>query len=198
MTIAQIVERFSVDGLHKKAAVFDYAKLEWMNGQHLAASPIEDIEAIVYPAFERAGLTTVGELHAQRDWYRGLLELLRVRARTVDEIVPMAVPYFRDDVEYDPSAVAKQWKDPVATSAILLAVRDTLHTFASWDVGTMETGLRELADKIGTTSGKIFQPLRVALTGQVASPGIFDVLLYVGRERAIARLTAAVAFLGKR
>jgi glutamyl-tRNA synthetase len=197
MTIATLIERFSVEGLHKKAAVFDHAKLEWMNGQHLAQSPIEEIEAFVWPAFERAGYITVADINDKREWYRGLLELLRVRARTIDEIVALASPYFQQLVEYDAAVVAKPWKDAAASRDVLTAVLATLEALDDWNVAAMEESLRKLAEQMGVGSGKIFQPLRVALTGQTASPGIFDVLLYVGRERSIARIHAAIAYLNK-
>ena len=195
MSLPQLIEKFNVNGLQKKAAVFDHAKLEWMNGQHLAHNPIAEIEAQIWPAFERAGLATVAELHAKPEWYRALLELLRVRARTIDEIVKLATPYFQDTVEYDAESMAKQWKDRTASRDILNAVHAKLSTLTEWTLQSTEESLRELATELGVGNGKIFQPLRVALTGQAASPGIFEVLLYVGRERSLQRLQTAVAML---
>lgn len=195
MTLAQLVERFSVRGLLKKAAVFDHTKLEWMNGQYLAQSSLDEIEPYVWPAFERAGLITVADINARREWYRGLLELLRVRARTIDEIVTLATPYFSDVVTYDADAVSKQWRDPVASGNILSPVKARLETVTDWTLANTEGALRALATELGISNGKIYQPLRVALTGQTASPGIFDVLLYVGRDRSLARLDAAIRYL---
>ena len=195
MTLPQLIEKFSVNGLLKKAAVFDHAKLEWMNGQYLAHNPIAEIEAQVWPAFERAGLATVAQLHEQGEWYRALLELLRLRARTLDELVKIAKPYFQDAVEYDEEAVAKQWKDRAASKSILSAVHTRLSTLGEWTAASTEESLRALSTELGIGTGKIFQPLRVALTGQAASPGIFDVLLYVGRERSLNRLITAITLL---
>ncbi|MEP6836040.1 MAG: glutamate--tRNA ligase, partial [Gemmatimonas sp.] len=195
MTLPQLIEKFNVNGLQKKAAVFDHAKLEWMNGQHLAHNPIAEIEAQVWPAFERGGLATVAELTAKAEWYRALLELLRVRARTIDEIVKLAAPYFRDTLEYDADSMAKQWKDRTASRDILSAVHAKLSTLNDWTLQSTEENLRALAAELGVGNGKIFQPLRVALTGQAASPGIFEVLLYVGRERSLQRLATAVQML---
>lgn len=195
MTVPQLIERFSVHGLHAKAAVFDTKKLEWMNGQHLAQIPITELATIIAPLIERAGLGTVPDLQARHAWFCGVLELLRIRARLTDEIVELARPFFVESVEYDPEAVSKQWRDAAATSDILEATRERLASLTDWEPSAMEEALRKLAEERGISGGKIFQPLRVALTGLTVSPGIFDVLLYVGRERSVARIAEAVAYL---
>jgi glutamyl-tRNA synthetase len=195
MSMTDLIARFDVAGLHKKAAVFDPKKLEWMNGQHLALIPIDELATVVAPLIERAGLATVADLTARHAWFCGVLELLRIRARLTDEIVAQARPFFVDAVEYDPDAVTKQWRDAATTSDILEATHDRLASLDVWEPAAMEEGLRKLAEERGISGGKIFQPLRVALTGLTVSPGIFDVLLYVGRERSLARIGAAVSYL---
>jgi glutamyl-tRNA synthetase len=195
MTREEMLRRFSLDGLQKKAAIFDPQKLEWMNGQHLSMLPLDEVLPHVYPAFARHGVATREELEARAEWFRGLVDLLRVRARTVDDIARQAVPYFRDDIEYDPDAVSKQWRDATATAEILAATRERLASLPVWEPTAMEAALRALAEELGISGGKIFQPLRVALTGLTVSPGIFDVLLYIGRDRSLARLDAAVRWL---
>ena len=195
MTLPQMVELFSTDGLQRKAAIFDPKKLEWMNGQHLSMVPLEELAPRVARALEAAGLATVAELERRHAWYFALLDLLRVRARTIDDVVRQAAPYLRDEIEYDPDAVAKQWKDAPATADLLAATRDRLAELAEWAPGPMEEALRALADSRGIGGGKLFQPLRVALTGLTVSPGIFDVLVALGRDRSLARLDAAVSKL---
>jgi glutamyl-tRNA synthetase len=196
MTVPQMVELFSADGLSKKAAIFDTKKLEWMNGQHLSMTPATELAPRVAQLVVEAGLAGEADLTARRAWFLELIELLKVRARTIDDIVRQATPYFRHDVEYDPDAVAKQWKDRGATRATLQATRDTLAAQSEWAVEPLEAALRGLAEQRGVSTGKIFQPLRVALTGLTASPGIFDVLAVLGRDRSLDRLDAAVRWLG--
>jgi len=197
MTLGQMVELFDTDGLQKKAAIFDPKKLEWMNGQHLNLIASAELVARVAPALEAAGLVTQEELARRNDWFVALLDLLKVRARTIDDIVRQAVPYFRDTITYDADAVAKQWKDRAATADMLTRIRQALEGTTPWDLGTLEESLRVLAEQLGfgEKAGKLFQPLRVALTGLAASPGIFEVLLILGRERALARIDDAVRYL---
>jgi glutamyl-tRNA synthetase len=101
----------------------------------------------------------------------------------------------RDEVTYDADAVAKQWRDRPATAEILTAVRDSLAGLATWAPEAMEQALRSLAETRGVAAGKVFQPLRVALTGLSVSPGIFDVLALLGRERSLQRIKQALVRL---
>jgi glutamyl-tRNA synthetase len=191
-----MTELFSVDGLQKKAAIFDTKKLEWMNGQHLSMIPLDELEPRVTPAIVAARLATEQELVARRDWYLKLLDLLRVRSRTIDDIIRQAKPYFLEEIEYDPVAVAKNWKDPAEAADLLRAIRDALVKAPEWNTEPLETALRSLAESRGISTGKVFQPLRVALTGLQVSPGIFEILLQMGRELSLKRIDKALSALG--
>jgi glutamyl-tRNA synthetase len=197
MTLDRMIELFDVDGLQKKAAIFDPKKLEWMNGQHLSMISTAELLERVIPALEAEGYATRTELEGRRDWLLGLLDLLKVRARTIDDIVRQASPYFRGAIVYDPDAVAKQWKDRAGSADILASARETLASVADWSAPSMEEALRGLTERLGfgDKAGKVFQPLRVALTGLAASPGIFDVLVVLGRDRSLTRIDDAVAWL---
>ncbi len=192
MTIPEMIELFSVDGLQKKAAIFDPKKLEWMNGQHLSMIPLEELEPRVTPKIIEARLATEEELVERREWYLRLLDLLRVRSRTIDDIVNQARPYFLEDIEYDPVAVAKNWKDPAEAASLLGDTRNALSDVDPWDTATLETSLRTLAEKRGIAAGKIFQPLRVALTGLTVSPGIFEMLVQMGPKLSLKRIDKAL------
>jgi glutamyl-tRNA synthetase len=197
MTLAQMIELFDPAGLQKKAAIFDPKKLEWMNGQHLSLIPSRDLFALVAPAMEASGLATAAELESRHDWFVSLLDLLKVRARTIDDIVRQAGPYFHGRIGYDPDVVAKQWKDRAGTADILAQAREVLAALDRWEPVAMEDSLRALAERLGfgDKAGRVFQPLRVALTGLAASPGIFDVLLVLGRDRSLSRIDDALAYL---
>jgi glutamyl-tRNA synthetase len=197
MEMGELIESFSPEGLLKKAAVFDLKKLEWMNGQHMARIPLDELEQYVRPFIVAEGLATEQELLHRRDWWLRLLDLLRVRARTVIDLVAQCAPYFHDKLVYDADAVAKHWKDAASTADVLQATRERLAA-TPWDAAQMEEALRALAEERAIAGGKIFQPLRVALTGVAATPGIFDVLIAIGRDRSLARLDASVDTLRAR
>lgn len=195
MSLTEMIELFSPEGLQRKAAIFDPKKLEWMNGQHMSMMSLSDLEPVVTRAIVASGLATAESLAGRHDWYLRLVDLLRVRARVVDDIVRQAAPYLARDIEYDPEAVAKQWKDRNANLTLLTATRDALLGVTSWEATTLEAELRSLADRHGIGGGKLFQPLRVALTGLTVSPGIFDVLVMQGRDLALHRIERAIDYL---
>jgi glutamyl-tRNA synthetase len=195
MTVPQMIELFSVDGLLKKAAIFDPKKLEWMNGQHLSLLANEALAPLVTDALVTAGLATRAQLEARSDWLLAVIEQLKVRSRTIDDIVRQALPFFAEHVGYDEDAVAKQWKDRPTTIELLSSVRDALASINTWEPAVLEQTLRAEADRRGVGAGKVFQPLRVALTGLTVSPGIFEVLALLGRDRALSRINDALHFL---
>ena len=195
MTLEEMIQLFTPDGLQRKPAIFDPKKLEWMNGQHLSRMTAAELAPLVTPELISANLTTAEELESRSDWYASLLELLKVRARTVHDIVRQAVPYFAEEIAYDPDAVSKVWKDAPATADLLSEVRDRLESAPHWTQEELERTLRGLSEERGVAAGKLFQPLRVALTGMSVSPGIFEVLMAMGRERAFQRINQAIEHL---
>jgi glutamyl-tRNA synthetase len=190
MAVDELVEAFTLERINKKSAVFDMEKLFWMNGRYLEKKPAEELLPLVAPLLVREGLMTEAEIETRRGWLLHLLELLKVRARSVNEIPPMARVYLADEVEYDADSVAKQWKDP-HTAERLGRVRETLQALEPWTLESIEPALRAAAESLGVGFGKVAQPLRVALTGSSASPGIDHVVYLLGREGALRRIDRA-------
>ena len=187
----EIVRSFSLERVQKKSAVFDTEKLHWLNGQHLARRPTGELLPLVLPHLAGHGLDPHA-LDERREWFARLVDLLKVRSRTVDEIARQALPYLRDELVFDEEAVARHWgKDPSATREHLSRLRERLPG-VPWEEAALEEAVRGLAGELGVGAGKLIHPLRVALTGQSASPGIFEVLVLVGRERALTRIGAAL------
>jgi len=142
-----------------------------------------------------AGLTSSEALEARQDWYFELIDVLKSRCRSMNDLVDQAVPFMTDSLEIDDNAVEKHWlkdRDGVRTRLQELARR--LET-SSWDEAALETVIRGFAEESGLGLGKVIHPVRVAITGRTASPGIFEVLRLMGKDRVIDRLNSAVARL---
>jgi glutamyl-tRNA synthetase len=186
---AEIVARFSLDNVNRKSAIFDATKLEWMNGRYLAALPAAELVDRLREFVDDAA--------APRDhaWWIALVELLKVRSRTLREMAEQARSYITDSVEYEPDAVARYWRDAGEVADRLQRLRDSVARVQQWDVTTLETVLRALAEQLGVGAAKLIHPWRVSLTGAAASPGIFDVAALLGRERVLLRMDNAIAWL---
>lgn len=192
-TLEELARQFSLENINKKSAVFDTAKLEWMNQQYIVNMSFEELQSRLAPLIfdEGPGRTT------DETWRRRLLDVLKIRARTLEGIADMARAYFDDAVSYDEDAVRKVWKNSAETRQRLERVRDRLSQ-VEWREPALEDSIRATAEEYGVGAGKIIQPLRVAVTGSSASPGIFDVLMLLGRERTLTRLNSALDMLGSR
>jgi len=197
LTVDELRAGFSLDRVLKKSAVFDHEKLEWLNGQHLARTPAERLEE---PVRERLlvgeGKPLQSALEDEgREWLLGLIDLLKVRHRTVKEVAEKIRVYLIDPVPLDPDAVAKRWgKDPDRAATYLEAVWRRFST-VEWDPDSLESAMRELSEDLDVGWGKLIHPLRVALVGESASPGIFQTLVYVGRDRALGRMERAIELI---
>lgn len=190
MPVDELIEAFDASRILKAGSVFDMEKLTWLNGKHLAARPDADLVAHLAGSLGPEDVRT--ELLADVSWCASLLEVIKVRARTLSDLTGQARPFLLDDLEYEEKAVEKHWKkDPDAAAERLTRV-DAAFRDAEWTHEALEAALRALAAEMEVGAGKLIHPLRVALTGNMASPGIFDVLVLLGRERVEERVTAAL------
>jgi glutamyl-tRNA synthetase len=187
----EMIARFALEDINKKSAVFDTAKLEWMNGQYLARMGAAELEPLV-----REQLPADAP-NIDSPWLRELIDLLKIRARTITGIAEQVIPYLRDPVVYENDAVAKQWKNAGEAAERIQKVRANLPADSEWNHDELEKSLRQLAEREGVGAGKLIHPLRVAIVGNSASPGIFDVMKLLGRARTIRRIDDALAHLAQ-
>jgi glutamyl-tRNA synthetase len=191
MTSDELVEAFDVSRILKAGSVFDTEKLSWLNGKHLSEHPDAELMGHVHRRLDgEESLRT--DLFEDATWCASLLEVTKPRARTLDELADQARPFVCEDLAFDEKAVAKHWgRDPAAAIARLEAVADAFSN-AEWTKEGLEESLRALASEMEMGAGKLIHPLRVALTGNMASPGIFDVLVLLGRDRVSNRIDRGV------
>ena len=184
-----LVARFSMERVLKKGAVFDPEKLRWLNGQHIART---ETEALAEQLRRRLALDAPVALGAA---FLRMTAALAPRSRTLAEMADGARPYVGPLSGYDAKAARKTWgRNPDQAAKTLSALVEVLaRAPVPWNDDALEAELRGLAVELGVGAGKVFQPLRLALTGRSASPGIFDVLAILGRERSIRRVEAALA-----
>lgn len=195
MTMDELAEAFSLDRILKKASVFDAEKLEWLNGQHLAARPVERLAPLLVERLDEPARSLAT---ASPERLGAVVEALRPRSRTIAAMAEQAAPFFTPaaSLTFDEAAMRKHWAHE-ATGARLAAVRDRLAE-AEFRGEVLEAELRDLAEQLEIGAGKLFQPLRLALMGTDRSPGIFDVLVLLGRTSALERLDRALGVIEAR
>ena len=185
MTQDEMVQLFSFDGVQKKAAVFDMTKLEWMNGQYLSASTPEALLPIIAPQLVELGVAADVEAILRA------IGAVKTRSRTtIDVARQVAVRLDAKYVVMDEKAIKEIAKDEAGYKSVLLAVVAALRN-AEWTPESLEKSLRALADERGVPAGKIFQPIRIALTGGTVSEPVNELLFVIGKDAALRRLEAA-------
>ncbi|MBI4885783.1 MAG: glutamate--tRNA ligase [Acidobacteria bacterium] len=190
MSIPELVASFSLDGISGGNAVFNTEKLDWMNGQYIARLPVAELAAAVAPFFAEAGV----KAPVSDPSFLRLLDLLRPRAKRLTDVVELARPFLAETVEYEPAAVEKHLTAPglaLHVTALAAALRAT----DPFDEAHVEAAVRGTATERGIKAGALIHATRVAVTGRTASPGIFEVLVLLGRETSVARLERLVGFL---
>ena len=195
LEIEELIAAFDPGRILKKSAVFDHDKLTWMNGKHLAAKPTEELVVMIRNGLSDLPAADLARLEDEA-WSEALVEVLKARVRSRDALVAEARPFVGSALAYEEKAVAKHWlKDPATSADRLRAVWGALSD-GEWEKQALEDNLRALAETEGVGAGKLIHPLRVALTGNMASPGIFDVLVLLGPERSAQRVRSAVERIG--
>jgi len=186
-TTEQMVEWFSLEALNKGAARFDFVKLENINGLYIReADPVFLYDTMIETATETGRLTDAEGLRANRDTALAALPELQPRAKTVLELIDLAqFIYAQRPIVPDAAAAALLTEE---ARLVLAGIAETIGGLAEWSVPAIDQAMRQLAETRGLKLGKLAQPLRAALTGRTVSPGIFEVMVLIGREETMARL----------
>ena len=192
-TIDELTERFALDGISGGNAVFNTEKLDWFNHQHLLRLPDEELLTRLQPLLDRAGLWRQSLTSTEFAWLRQVLALLKPRAKKLTEYVDGLRPFLSDPGDYDPEAIRKQLSAPDAAAQVS-AVRAVISN-AAFDEASLEQAVRELAIARGVKAGSLIHAARIAVTGRMVSPGLFEMLVLLGRARVLARLDRLVDFL---
>jgi len=190
-TRSQLIRAFSIEGISGGNAVFNSVKLDWFNQQHLLQTADEEVARLLEPRLKEAGLWRPEYATTRRRWLWAVIALLKPRTRRLTQFVEDGVFFFRDSIEHDPAAVAKHLSAP-GTRAHLTALRAALDTVEPFDAAPLEGAVRALAEERGVKPGTLIHATRVAVTGRAVSPGLFEVLELLGRDRSISRLERAL------
>ena len=190
MTREDLIARFTLEGISGGNAVFNPEKLDWFNQQHILRLTPDDLARRLEPVMKDRRAWRDEYRTTEQEWFWRVIELLKPRVRRLPQFVDEGVFFFRD-VEFDAAAVAKHLK-AAGTSERLETLRQVLSEVTPFTAPELEARLRSLAETLGVKAGTLIHATRVAVTGRANSPGLFDVLELLGRERTVNRLGQAI------
>ena len=182
----EMIAEFDLTRVTKAASVFDRVKLEWMNGHYIRQKTVDEFARLALPFVAAAGLITREEAEGRWSWFVAVMHQVQERVKTLGEVPKHADFFFSDDIPVDEAAVSK-FITPEARQ-FFARVCDALAGLPEWELPAIETAVRGLMDGMGLAPKQSIQPIRVAVTGRTASPGLFEIVYLVGRERTLARL----------
>jgi len=187
-TREDLIEKFSLENIGRSAGVFDQEKLLALNAEHIKATPINTLAQLLIPFLEQEGIQAPESAFVEK-----VVETLAPRSKTLKEMARDAVFYFADTIVYEEKADKKFLKQKALEPLTLLMAE--LEQIEAFTEENLEDAFRTVMEKSGLKLGKIAQPVRVALTGRTASPGIFEIIAIIGRDKVLDRVSKAVAHI---
>jgi len=187
-TRQELIEKFTLENIGRSAGIFDPEKLLALNADHIKATQPEALVKSLAPF-----LKTLGHDIQPGPFIESVVKTLYVRSKTLKNMAEDALFYFAEDISYDEKAANKFFK-PTALEPIQLLIAE-LESLDQFDEAKLENAFKRVMEKTGLKLGKIAQPVRVALTGRTASPGIFEIIEIIGKDKVISRLKKAIQFI---
>ncbi len=187
----ELVEKFTLDNIGRAAGIFDQEKLTALNAAHIQAAPPSSIARQLVPFLEKTGIDVEPDDHLVQ-----VVQTLLQRSKTLAEMAGAAGFYFAQKIDYEPKAANKFLKFQNREPLQLLL--EALQELTDFSEENLETAFKTVMTQTSLKLGKIAQPVRVALTGRTASPGIFEIIEIIGKPEVLQRLKQAIEYIDQR
>lgn len=184
----ELIDAYSIERTGQSSVQFNLDKLRWYNAQYVRSKPLEALVEEVRPHLRAAGIDY------EEETLRRAVELMRERITFPHDVATQGRYFFEDPVAYEEAGVRKRWKED--SSELVQAYARRIEGLPAFSAAALEAALRELAEERGIGAGRIIHPVRLAVSGTTAGPGLFEVLEVVGREAVVRRLRRAAELLG--
>ncbi len=191
-TREELIEKFNLENIGRAAGVFDMEKLQALNADHIKAAPPAKLVSSLIPFLKAEGYDDLRDAA----YIEAVIRTLNIRSKTLKEMAADARFYFEDTVVYEEAAAKKFLK--AASLDSLNALLTELESLEDFSEKALEDVFKKVMEQTGLKLGKIAQPVRVALTGKTASPGIFEIIEIIGKDQVLSRIRKAVEFIQSR
>lgn len=197
-SLNEVAEIFTLDRISTAPMAFQTDKLLWFNGVYIRSLTTEDLAERCMPYLQSAGLLPDPCPPERMAYLERIIPLVRERLPMIPEI-SQVVDFFLQDEMTPPVAelLIPKKTEPQEVVALLNAALQVLTEVHPFDEETLEAALRDLAERMEVKTGQLFMPIRVAITGRTATPGLFETMVVLGRERVVRRIEAAVGLIKK-
>ena len=191
MTLAQMMDRFSIDGLTPSPAAINFQKLDHFNATHIRMLSTEDLAPRLKPYFVQAGLNVDDQV------LRKIVPLIRERLVTLDDCVAFGGFFFKANIVPAVEDLIAKGLDAKQTAAIVRSCYEIVSGLPDLSLANAEPALRSYVEQSGLNVNQVFGALRVATTGQRVSPPLFESMEIIGKETCLSRILAAIELLEK-
>lgn len=192
-TLTDLEKEFSLERVGKAAAIFDIEKLDFLNGYYIRKKSLEELLELCIPYLKKAGLLKGKISPVERIWLKKIIGSVQERMKHLAEVPQLTSFYFKkaEELDYDPLMLVPEKGNKTRTLEALQGAELRLSEISDFKKERLESVLRDLIERLEFKSFEVLWPLRVALTGEKASPGVFEVLEILGKEESIRRIKRA-------
>jgi glutamyl-tRNA synthetase len=183
--IEEVVKLFELEKINRRNAAFDLDKCFWLNGQYIAQMSLDRFIELARPFLEKADIDV-----SDQNYLRAVLAIVKEKIKLLSDVPEWTRYFFTEEYEFDPAAVEKVFGKPEAATR-LNALRDEFAKIENWNLGTLESTLKNLAQKLGCKTGDLVHPARVAVSDRSVGPSLYHMLEVMGKERVLARMKRA-------
>jgi glutamyl-tRNA synthetase len=195
-TREQLIAIFDPNNLNPSNAVFDEEKLVAFNKAHIQLMSDHDLATLVAPMLVESGCTTKYWLETRWEYLRQVVGLLKERTRRIGDFVTLGTYFFTSEFTYDSEAAAKLFD--AETASILTSFAEKLSALPEFTHQSTEQALESLAVERNIKKARIIHPARLVVSGMTVGPGLYDMLVVLGRETVLDRLKKAIVYIEKR
>jgi len=199
----ELIEAFSLQGISRTNSIFDVRKDDpkyftdpkaiSINAHYLRTLPVEEIEPYVRVELKKAGIWDSEYEGTKRQWYLDTIELIRSRFHVTTNFITRGRAYFSNDFPIESRALKKNIFKHPDLKKWLPMLADRLQALESFTAEETENAIREMAEELKIKPGVLINGIRTAVTGQLAGPGMFDILIAIGQHSVVGRLSKAPA-----
>ena len=186
--LEELVSSFSIERVHKSGAVFNLEKLDWLNFEHLRNKNLTELLEMLK---EELSASKYSNESFSDDYLSNVIEAMRERVSFAKDFITNSSYFFEEPTLYDENVIAKRWKED--SPVLLQKLNDEFTKLENPTKEDYEAALKKVAETESVGVGKLIHPLRLAVSGVGGGPGVYDILVIIGKEKTISRINKAIA-----